>query len=651
MSNIKLDLSKFKHVSSDDKTTTLKHSDGHQLTLAHSKLSPVNQEQLKALAKMSQGQDKKQDKDEAKQDNQARGPQTSPPSSAPMQAFAKGGEAESSDEDTDTPDMDASSPEKVEDSKPDQIQAATSFDPWKDTSPVSNAARVKTYMDNNRQFITAAPGEDPEANLKLQALKAVDEEDQKLKNQAELRQEDTEDSADKNIQKQAEIAKLSTKLGVQPQTATQPQQVPQQTAGAAQPQAATPQANPSIEGEDLKNNMLAQGFNQQNAGIQNEATAKGNLGVAQAAQLQESIKNENILKNTFQQHYNELEAERQAHIADINHGYINPDQYWEGDEYGKGSHSKLAAGIGMLLSGFNPNGNANTGGTAYLHQQIEDNIAKQRATLGAKQSLLEANLKQFGNLKEATDMTRLMLADDVAMRLKKAEALAQTPMQKAIADQAAGKLKMEYAPLQQQMAFRQMLFKLGNDPSGQGTDAVKHAITALNAAGDPRGKEISDHYVDGIGYSPTHTIAPDIRAQLLAHQQMNMQVADLANFVRTHSTMVPGTPEYNVGQQKAIALQSAIRTGELGTVYKAGEQPLLDKMINSNPAGILKTLKTLPQLDELLGANNRKFNLLKQSVGLPVQQAAAPMAAPTRTVVNKATGQRMGLINGKWVPL
>ena len=84
--------------------------------------------------------------------------------------------------------------------------------------------------------------------------------------------------------------------------------------------------------------------------------------------------------------------------------------------------------------------------------------------------------------------------------------------------------------------------------------------------------------------------------------------------------MVPGTADYNTGQQKALALQSAVREGQLGTVYKAGEQPLLDKFVNSNPAGLMKSFSTMPRLEELLGSNTRRMNDLKSAYGLPQQQ-------------------------------
>ena len=53
MSKIKLDLNQFQHVDSDDKSTTLKHKQGHTLTIAHKSLSKEAREQLESLASSS----------------------------------------------------------------------------------------------------------------------------------------------------------------------------------------------------------------------------------------------------------------------------------------------------------------------------------------------------------------------------------------------------------------------------------------------------------------------------------------------------------------------------------------------------------------------------------------------------------------------
>lgn len=49
MSKLPLDLSKFRKVKSDEHTSTLKHSDGHQLIIAHKRLSPKLRTQLDKL--------------------------------------------------------------------------------------------------------------------------------------------------------------------------------------------------------------------------------------------------------------------------------------------------------------------------------------------------------------------------------------------------------------------------------------------------------------------------------------------------------------------------------------------------------------------------------------------------------------------------
>jgi hypothetical protein len=68
MSNIKLDLSKFRHESSDEHSTTLVHTkDGHKVTLAHKSLSKDAQAQFKALADHSAKEKKPSTKDQLKE--------------------------------------------------------------------------------------------------------------------------------------------------------------------------------------------------------------------------------------------------------------------------------------------------------------------------------------------------------------------------------------------------------------------------------------------------------------------------------------------------------------------------------------------------------------------------------------------------------
>lgn len=64
--SVKLDLTQFKHIKSDEHSSTLQHKDGHQLVLAHRALAPESQAQLKALSKISQQDQTNLQSDDAK---------------------------------------------------------------------------------------------------------------------------------------------------------------------------------------------------------------------------------------------------------------------------------------------------------------------------------------------------------------------------------------------------------------------------------------------------------------------------------------------------------------------------------------------------------------------------------------------------------
>jgi hypothetical protein len=129
-------------------------------------------------------------------------------------------------------------------------------------------------------------------------------------------------------------------------------------------------------------------------------------------------------------------------------------------------------------------------------------------------------------------------------------------------------------------------------------------------------KEMESRYIPNVGLASV-PVTPEVRSKLQGHQQFDAALKDLKKFVTTHTTLVPGTPDYTTGQSMAMAVQAAAREGLLNTVYREGEQPILDKIIKSdNPAGIFKMLKTIPQIEALEHMNSRDFNVLRKSVGL-----------------------------------
>jgi hypothetical protein len=646
MSKISLDLKSFKHVHTDGKSTKLRHADGHELTINHSSISPEGQAQLKALAGVSKEAQTPLDSDEAR-----------------SQKLADGGEAdkkEGSAPPVVMPGQSEGTPppvDKTENEKLKEVGKGASkgenhptLDPrtwWADGGKV---AERKMYADSDAPVSQddSAPAVDPDLvekrqiyNKYAQAVQGPEamfgpngeepknfsprdwdraEQEFVANKQAHVdaTSRKAEDIESQNAARaKAGLSPIAMPEGAAPQAQAPDAQSPQNMQGM-EPQSpqVTPQslgAQPMGQamGQDMEG-MLRSGYNKQMQGIQQKASAEGALGEQSAKLLDDRISQQQAALNTYNQNYKDLEAERQAHMADIEAGHIDPQAYWK-------DHSKLLAGIGMIIAGFNPTGRPNAA-IEMLNHQMDNNLQAQAKNLESKQNLLRANLQQFGNLRDAMDMTRIMQHDLVTNELQAAAAKAANPLAKAAALKAAGELQVQVAPQFQQFAMRRALMNMSqNGQSGQ----IEQTLGYLRMYNPEMAKEMETRYVPGVGMG-TVPIPNEVRGQLVAHQKLNSSLQDLQQFVNTHSTIIPGTPDYNAGASKVMAVQQMIREGMLGTVYREGEKPLLDKMLNSNAAGFLKAFKTEPQLKELFRANSAAANTLKRSYGLP-QDAPAPI--------------------------
>jgi hypothetical protein len=208
---------------------------------------------------------------------------------------------------------------------------------------------------------------------------------------------------------------------------------------------------------------MQQGMEQQKAGIQQEAQALGKQAAAETIALQNAINSQQQKTQNYQQNFDKLNEERNAVIADFESKHIDPDRYINNMSGGK----KIRTAIGMILGGMgagllhqeNPV-------MKYLNQQIENDIQSQKEELGKGRTLLDANFRQYGNLRDATDMTRVMMNDMVGNQLKLAASQTQDPIVKARAMQKMGELDQKNASVLSQIAMRRTL--LGSMNMGGG---------------------------------------------------------------------------------------------------------------------------------------------------------------------------------------
>lgn len=426
-------------------------------------------------------------------------------------------------------------------------------------------------------------------------------------------------------------------------------------ASAAHQQAAN-QAGKDMSPEGL----ISGGLQAERAGAIGQANAVGQRAQAESGALQQGIQQQQDLIQAHQKAYDDLEGERQAHISDIQKGYIDPNKYWTGDENGKGGHSKILTGIGMILAGFNPTNRPNAA-IEFLNHQMDNNLKAQEQNLNSKNNLLQANLHQFKNMQDATDMTRLMQADAVKYQLQKSAADSASPMAKAQAQSAIGSIDAKYAPLMMQMQIRHMMQGLGSG----GTSApgsTGQLLSGLDQLAPEQSKGYRERYyapydVPGGKSIADRPIAPGDRTSLQAYDKFDSAARNLHQLIQAHKGNLDALSpvQRNAAAQQAMVLQSLFREGTLGTVYKSGEQPLLDKAIDGQPLGLVHYFTELPKLEGLMKSNQSMKDTTLEGYGLKPphqvqqqQQQANPSEGQTGTLKN---GTRVKMINGKWTKI
>lgn len=263
---------------------------------------------------------------------------------------------------------------------------------------------------------------------------------------------------------------------------------PQGTMPQAQPQKVGPQNYPLQSLQPTQDNSISNKLptaeeiekpvTEQMTGIQEEAAAKGALGQRQAQAANQFIAQQQAQQKVYQDSLKNNMADINATVQDYKAGHIDPSRYLASQNVGQ----KIATAIGLVLGGI---GGALTHqenpAMKFLQTQIDRDIESQKAELGKKENLLSVNFRKFGNMQDAVKMTQAMQHGIYAAQFEKAAALAQTPIEKARAMQAAAQLQSQILPTLQQIRVRNTL--LGQNAS-QNTQKIDPAIAARFLAPD-----------------------------------------------------------------------------------------------------------------------------------------------------------------------
>lgn len=538
-----MNLAKFKRVSSDKNTTTLRHDDGHEIKVAHSALSPKLRGHLaslpehkesnapKASAKtkmMADGGDVKQSNDPAasyvrgsdygtegtysKEESEASNNPTPEakgaysPGNKDAVDFVKGATNQYAQGGKVSGPM---NPKLAESKKVPMYAEGTPDAPVQDPNDVTAQAEAagQGAVPNPLQSTDQTPGIDPSLARKRQLYNTIapipwqidangntERLDPASWNRAEqLYGQETKAKSDQDMaatsqamdENKARAAAGLPSISV-PQGSSPMQAPPQDASPTAQtqsqaPDGQAPQGQTSAQSADPFGTQktletFQQGLGEAKQGIQGEAQALGAQGKAEAQALQQNIADRQQTQQNYQDHFNQLDQERQGFQQDLMNNHIDSKHYLNS----RGTPGKISTAIGLILGGIGGGlTHQENPALKFLNQNIDRDINAQMADLGKKENLLSANMRQFGNLRDATDMTRIMQNDIVSMQLKRAAAEAQDPLAKSRAMQASGKLDMDTAGMQGQMAMRRTLLSGVNGPAGNADMAAKMINFAL----------------------------------------------------------------------------------------------------------------------------------------------------------------------------
>ncbi len=652
--SFKLDLGKMKYLKSDGKSTTLQHPLGHTVTLAHSVLSPKNQDALKALATAAQtplqadeqkhqygkviqkakggrvacfdegGRVPAPSQGTGEQDKQARardiadvsrkgsdkGQMSTATSPSTMfenlkNAWAEGGMLPRyADGTPDRPVEDIGGVQQIIPQQPENSlyspQTSAKRKEYNDIVASQNQGFPSAEVDprevaatKHAQFDLDNPSKAP-GNFNPDAWNQMENE------RSKSQQLDANQLANEAM-KTAKYNQAAQQAGI-PLKPTNDVPSNQDTGnifgGAQQGQAQIGQPPAQAQPSDMFST----------AGYQGATNEMANIG---HQQLTQQIAQRQQAMDEYKSHAAKLEEERSNHIQDIKDGYVDPNKYWD-------SHSKVASGIGMILAGFNPTNRPNAA-IEFLHHQLDRSLDAQKANLGAKQSLLQANLHHFQDLHQATLMTQAMLNDTMATQLQSAGLQAKNPLARQAALGASATFAQNAMKFQQELAMRRTMMQLA---SGAGTAGTQDQAIAMMSAVNPEGAKVyRDAFVPGIGLSKSLTPIPEeVRQQIVSGQKLQNAATDLLNYSKTHTNLNPMSAEYKVGVQKSRILQQMVREGLLGTVFRESEKPLLADFVADNPAGAMKRINSDPKIRTLLESSINQLNTLKQNYNLPTQQ-------------------------------
>lgn len=450
-----LDLSKFKKVSSDRNTTTLRHEHGHEIRLAHIALSPNTRRQLDRL-----------------------------PTHGDQQFESGGSVASDPSLESETPDVEYTNGEPRY--KGRLLRQPEAYGNAKANEANKKNEKTNAQEEQYAEGTTDAPvGEEPNASdastgqpVHITINNAPQPQDQSPTIMQRVGQAAALNPAALPLQAanflgragnaMAPAASRMVDQGVQGfRSGVTGEQMPvggeaSAAADASQPTASQPmapaaapqdgmQTPPKLQ--DMPDLSAGQVYKQGMAGIQGEkAAAQGQARDTLKAQ-REHVNDLVQLQQEYQQNLREKMQDVTSAIQDFSDGHINPDHFMES----KSAAGKVSTAIGLVLGGLGGGMlHQENAAAKFLNAQIDRDISAQKADMDKRHTLIGAYMKQYDSIHVAEQMARATELGLYSTKLEQAAAKAADPAAAARALQQSAALANQMLPLVQQAAVFHM---------------------------------------------------------------------------------------------------------------------------------------------------------------------------------------------------
>lgn len=680
MSKLFLDMHKFKKLSSDAKTTTFEHADGHKITVAHTKLSPKMKAEMEAipLHKAEGGDIEDKSSIEKKKLDFAYSAAQKPDSGYNAKDVQKAAQVSNRAADF------AARAEKQKGRKmaeggfvghPCRNESCKSYGHvhpncqcYADGGQISNECKccsvdprmmadggnvAESTQDSPDQIAQdasaqASPGEQPQVAPEQNATPVLPHPNDYAKIYDQI-------YATQKVNNPGQPDQMARDTALDTATSTKKSdEIKSETAQFNKEQAATQQANHSaaenqrraaiglpplpsdaqLENQESAHQDASGPANEPNQAVNNpQDSFMGNMQKAYQMQNQgidmgaKAAGDLGTAKAGIQDQQAAAEKDNLENMQTAQHKAISEHEnlmndvkngYIDPNRYigSMGTGQKVATGIGMLLSGFGSGLSGQSNLAMDFLNKQIDRDVQAQSTNLAQKNNLLAHNIQL--LNSVQDGYRLTSAQMNSMYAHKIDEAAS----KSMSPQAKAAAMEAKGKLLGQSAM--FLGQIGQPGQGNSMDNYLNTMRIVNPE---RAKEIESRYVPGMGLASV-PLSEDARKTLTGKQQLTDASKDMYDWASQHSgSMHPS--DIAIGKVKAANLQNMYRGAMNGGVYKKGEQEFIDNIVDSDPTKFFNNVRVLPKLREVMNQNAISTNGLKRSYGFSGPSGNASTAAPS----------------------